>query len=118
NRAWITWTDLDMGNVNPVVFPFKNWELVAGSGKEGVIYLLDAKSMGGEDHRTRLFGSPLYANEEVNFMGRGFWGALSTWEDPSGTRWLYGPAGGTPAASAPTFPIQYGQSPDVGRIAF
>ena len=118
NRAWITRKDLDMGNVSPVVFPFKNWELVAGSGKEGVIYLLDAKSMGGDDHRTPLFRSPLYANEEVNFMGRGFWGALSTWEDASGTRWLYGPAWGPPASTAPKFPIQYGEAPDGSVMAF
>jgi outer membrane protein assembly factor BamB len=118
NRAWITRKDLDMGNMSPVVFPFKNWELVAGSGKEGVIYLLDAKSMGGEDHRTPLFRSPLYSNEEVNFMGRGFWGALSTWEDASGTRWLYGPAWGPPASSAPKFPTQYGEAPDGSVMAF
>ena len=118
NRAWITKKDLDMGNVNPLVFPFKNWELIAGSGKEGVIYLLDAKSLGGDDHRTPLFRSPLYANEEVNFMARGFWGALSTWEDASGTRWLYAPAWGPPASAAPKFPIQNGDAPGGSVMAF
>ena len=59
NRAWITKKDLDMGNISPVVFPFDKWELVAASGKEGVIYLLDSKSLGGTDHRTPLFRSPL-----------------------------------------------------------
>src|SRR5207237_7016502 len=34
NRAWITKKDLDMGNMSPVVFKYKNWELAAGSGKE------------------------------------------------------------------------------------
>src|SRR6185503_4341033 len=32
NRAWITKKDLDMGCMSPVVFKFKNWELVAGGG--------------------------------------------------------------------------------------
>jgi outer membrane protein assembly factor BamB len=117
NRAWITRKDLDMGNMTPVVFPFKDWELVAAAGKEGVLYLLDAKSLGGADHRTPLFRSPLYTNEEVNFAARGFWGALSTWQDPSGTRWLYAPAWGPPATDA-KFPLQYGLTPNGSIMAF
>ena len=81
NRAWITKKDLDMGNISPVVFPFKDWELIAASGKEGVIFLLDSKSLGGADHRTPLYRSPLFANDEVNLSGKGFWGAFTTWED-------------------------------------
>jgi outer membrane protein assembly factor BamB len=112
NRSWISKKDLDMGNMSPVVFMFKNWELAAGSGKEGVIYLVDVKSLGGEDHRTPLFRSPLYANEDVDFAGHGFWGALSTWQDPNGTRWLLAPAWGPSASAAPKFPIQNGETPD------
>src|ERR1700674_205294 len=67
NRAWISKKDLDMGNMSPVVFKFKSWELVAASGKEGVIFLLDVKSLGGENHRTPLFRSPLYTHEDVDF---------------------------------------------------
>jgi outer membrane protein assembly factor BamB len=118
NRAWITKKDLDMGNVSPVVFKYKNWELAAGSGKEGVIYLVDVKSPGGEDHRTPLFRSPLYANEDVDFAGHGFWGAMSTWEDSSGARWLYAPAWGPPVSTGPKFPIQYGEASDGSVMAF
>ena len=118
NRAFITKKDLDMGNISPVVFPFKQWELVAGAGKEGVIYLLDAKSMGGADHRTPLFRSPLYTNEEVDFAGRGFWGAFATWENDKGTRWLYAPAWGPPASTAPKFPKAYGEAPNGSIMAF
>jgi outer membrane protein assembly factor BamB len=118
NRSWISKKDLDMGNMSPVVFKFKNWELAAGSGKEGVIYLVDVKSLGGEDHRTPLFRSPLYANEDVDFAGHGFWGALSTWQDTNGTRWLLAPAWGPPASTAPKFPIQYGETPDGCVMAF
>src|SRR2546427_12600288 len=77
NRAWITRKDLDMGNMSPVVFKFKNWELAAASGKEGVIFLVNVKSPGGADHRTPLFRSPLYANEDVDLAGHGYWGARS-----------------------------------------
>jgi outer membrane protein assembly factor BamB len=118
NRSWISKKDLDMGNMSPVVFKFKNWELAAGSGKEGVIYLVDVKSLGGEDHRTPLFRSPLYANEDVDFAGHGFWGALSTWQDPNGTRWLLAPAWGPSASAAPKFPIQNGETPDGCVMAF
>lgn len=118
NRAWISKKDLDMGDISPAVFPFDKWELVAGAGKEGVIYLLDAKSLGGADHQTPLYRSGLLTNDEVNFAGRGFWGALSTWQDPKGTRWLYAPAWGPPAHDAPKFPITHGETPDGSVMAF
>jgi len=117
NRRWITKKDLDMGDMSPVVFKFKNWELAAAAGKEGVIYLLDTKSLGGADHRTPLFRSPLYTNEDVNFAARGFWGSLSTWEDSSGIRWLLAPAWGPPTP-ATKFPTSYGATPNGSVMAF
>ena len=118
NHEWITKKDLDMGNMSPVVFPFKQWELVAAAGKEGVIYLLDAKSMGGADHRTPLYRSPLLTNEDVNLAGRGFWGAFATWEDPQGTRWLYAPAWGPPHTQAPAFAMTNGAAEHGSIMAF
>jgi outer membrane protein assembly factor BamB len=117
NRSWMTKKDLDMGSIGPTIFNFKNWELAAASGKEGVIFLLDTKSLGGADHRVPLYRSPLFANEEVNFAGKGFWGAFSTWEDPAGTRWLYVPAWGPPASAA-KFGLQHGETPDGSVMAF
>lgn len=117
NRAWITKKDLDMGNISPIVFPFKGKELIAGSGKEGVIYLLDAEKLGGADHRTPLYRSPLFTNEEVDFAARGFWGALSTWEDADGTRWLLAPAYGPPTATT-KFPHLNGETPHGSIMAF
>jgi outer membrane protein assembly factor BamB len=118
NREWITKKDLDMGNMSPVVFPFKQWELVAAAGKEGVIYLTDAKSMGGADHRTPLFRSTLLTNEDVNLASRGFWGGFATWEDPKGERWLYAPAWGPPHSSAPAFPLTNGATAHGSIMAF
>jgi outer membrane protein assembly factor BamB len=118
NRLWITRKDLDMGAMTPVVFPFKDRELAASGGKEGVIVLLDTKSPGGADNHTPLYRSPLYTNEEVNFSAHGFWGAFSTWEEtPGGTRWLLAPAWGPPAADA-KFPLQYGETPHGSIMAF
>jgi len=117
NRTWITKKDLDMGNISPAVFPFKDWELIAASGKEGAIVLLDSKSLGGADHRTPFYPSPLLANDEANLSGKGFWGAFTTWEDLAGTRWLYAPANGPPAAGV-KFPREYGETPNGSVMAF
>ncbi len=117
NRAWITKKDLDMGSISPVVFPFKNWELAAASGKEGVIVLLDTRALGGGDHRTPLWRSPMFTNDEVNFATKGFWGAFSTWEDVAGTRWLYAPAWGPPTEKT-KFPITNGATSNGSVMAF
>ncbi len=118
NRGWITKKDLDMGCMSPVVFKYKDREIVAAGGKEGVLYLLDAKSIGGADHATPHYRSPLITNDEVNFYGGGFWGAFSTWAEADGTRWLYAPAYGPPAATAPKFPFTYGEAPNGSVMAF
>jgi len=118
NRAWITKKDLDMGATSPIVFNYKGRELVAGAGKEGVIYLLDAKSLGGADHRTPLFRSPLYANEDVDYAGRGFWGALAAYTDAAGETWLLAPASGPQTAGTPEFPVKNGDAPNGSIMAF
>jgi outer membrane protein assembly factor BamB len=64
--------------------------------------------MGGEDHRTPVYRTPLVCNEEVHFAGAGVWGALATWEDAKGTRWILMPFWG-PKHPGFTAPIEYGQ---------
>ena len=118
NAAYLTRKDLDMGNITPVTFPYKGRELVIGSGKEGALFLLDTKSLGGDTHRKPLFQSPLYANEEADIAGKGFWGAFATWEDSKGTRWLYAPAWGPSSSKAKDFPVTNGPVPDGAIMAF
>jgi outer membrane protein assembly factor BamB len=118
NRAWVTKKDLDMGCISPIVFQYKDRELIAGGGKEGVLFLLDAKSLGGADHRTPLYRSALIVNEEVDFAGKGFWGAFASWQDPEGTRWLYAPAWGGLASTAPKFAQSYGPTTSGSIMAF
>jgi outer membrane protein assembly factor BamB len=103
NWDWLRKRDLDPNNT-PTIFNFKGRELMAASGKECRMYLLDTTSLGGADHQTPLFKTPLFCNEEVDFQDAGSWGALTTWEDPSGTRWVYAPFWG-PAHSQAKFPI-------------
>ncbi len=109
--------DLDMGGVTPVVFSYKGKEVVAASGKEGIIFLLDAKSMGGQDHMTPLYESELLANANGDFSGHGIWGAFSSWEDSAGKRWLYAPAWGAPTDNV-KFPVTYGETAQGSLMAF
>ncbi len=117
NQGWIDKKDLDMGNVTPIIFPFQNWTLVAGGGKEGVIYLLDAKKLGGDDHRTPLYRSGLLANDDQNFQAHGFWGAFATAVLPNKERWLFAPAYGPPSKTA-KFAKAYGDAPNGSLMAF
>lgn len=118
NHLYLSHKDLDMGAMSPLVFSFKNRELVAGGGKEGILYLLDAKSLGGSDHRTPLVRSPKYANQELNLAGRGFWGSLASWQDADGVRWLYAPAQGPQASDSPEFSHLNGPVPSGSIMAF
>lgn len=118
NATYLTRKDLDMGSSTPVVFTYKGRELLVGSGKEGTLFLLDAKSLGGDTHRKPLFQSPLYANEGADIAGRGFWGAFASWEDSKGNRWIYAPAWGPVSSKAPPFPVTNGPAENGSIMAF
>ena len=113
NHEWLTKRDLDM-NTTPVVFPYQGRDLLVGSGKEGRYFLMDSKSLGGPDHQTPLYRSPLVSNKNVNFQTEGTWGSFASWESTDGTRWVLAPIGGPVAVD---FPISYGPTPNGGVIA-
>jgi outer membrane protein assembly factor BamB len=106
NAAWLWKMDLDM-QVTPAIFNFKGRELMATSSKECRIFLLDAKSLGGNDHRTPVFRTTWMCNEEVNFAAAGVWGSLASWEDAKGTRWVLSPIWG-PSHTDFKVPVSYG----------
>jgi len=84
--------NVGMNSVTPVIFTWRGTEIIAASGKDGRVYLLDAKSPGGPDHHTPLARTPpLSAGDGPD---RGIWGGLSSWEDKEGTRWLLAPVWG------------------------
>ncbi|MFN7992521.1 MAG: PQQ-binding-like beta-propeller repeat protein [Bryobacteraceae bacterium] len=117
NHNYLTRKDLDMGCASATVFPMNGKEVVAIGGKEGVLYLLDAEHVGGPDHKTPLFRSPVLVNEEADFAGRGFWGAFATALDGQKNRWLYAPALG-PASQFAKFPVKNGDAPNGSIMAF
>jgi outer membrane protein assembly factor BamB len=116
NAEWLFKRDLDM-QVTPAIFPYKGRELMVDAGKECVIYLMDTESIGGDDHRTPLYRTPLICNEMVNFASAGIWGSMATWEDAAGTRWVLTPFWG-PKHSKFKAPIENGPVKDGGIAAF
>jgi outer membrane protein assembly factor BamB len=115
NWDWLRKRDLDPNNT-PTVFTYKGRELMAASGKECRVYLLDPKSPGGADHQTPLFKTPLFCNEEVDFQDMGSWGALSMWEESNGTRWVLAPFWG-PVHSQFKAPIMNTPAAKEGGVA-
>jgi outer membrane protein assembly factor BamB len=107
NAYWLRKRDLDMNATGPV-FEYKGREYTAHTSKECRVWLLDTSGLGGEDHRTPVDRTPLICNEEVQFAGAGVWGALATWEDANGTRWILVPFWG-PKHSQFAAPIEHGQ---------
>ena len=113
NYEWLTKRDLDM-NSSPVVFPYKGHELIVSSGKEGRFFISDSKSLGGADHMTPAYRSPIISNADVNFQTEGTWGSMASWVGQDGTRWLLAPTGGKVAVP---FPVTDGPTPNGGIIA-
>ena len=100
NWDYLNRKDFDLGVTSPTVFEFDRWTLVATAAKEGVIYLLDAKNLGCENHMTPLYVSPRFGNDALLFGYNGVWGSLSTWVDAQGERWLMVPMMGPVAKDA------------------
>ena len=118
----LNWRDLnrydwDMGTT-PVWFGHQDRRLLAGGGKEGVLYLMDADDLGGRDHHTPLDATPRLSNDEDTFEGKGIWGALAAWQDTAGETWIYVPSLGPASARAPKFPVRNGGNPHGCVMAF
>jgi len=110
SRANKSARDIDMNAPSPVVFPFKNRDLIVTAAHDGRIYLLDAASA------AVLYRTPSIANSE-NSADRGVWGNLSSWEDTDGTRWLLAPVWG-PLHSDLKPSISNGSAPNGSIVAF
>jgi hypothetical protein len=80
-------------SATPVIFEYKGKTLIAATTKDGRIHLLDSANLGGADHQTPLSTTPA-SLKTADFAP----GALASWQDRSGTRWLLAPTVGTQAA--------------------
>jgi len=107
NAEWLWKRDLDM-QVTPAIYDWNGREYMVDASKECRIYLMDTESIGGDDHRTPVYRTPLICNEIVDFAEAGIWGSLATWEDAKGTRWVLAPFWG-PKHSKFKAPIEHGE---------
>ena len=74
---------------SPVVFDFKGKDLIAATANDGRLHLMDAAALSTPLAKTASFSSADFAT-----------GALASWQDPAGTRWILVPAAGATASGA------------------
>lgn len=74
----------------PVVFQFKGKNLIAAATSDGRLLLADTADLS----KGPLAWTPVFSSANYDF------GALASWEDEAGTRWVLAPAGGSRAAAA------------------
>jgi hypothetical protein len=94
-------------SASPVMFSYKDHALVAVAGPDARLYLLDAASPGGADHKT-----PLSKTERLTTgvsPAQGLWGNLASWEAEDGTRYVLATVWGAPN-SAVQFPSAKGSA--------
>jgi outer membrane protein assembly factor BamB len=108
--------DLDFASGGTIAFTLANRQLVVSAGKDGTIYLHDARALGGPDHRTALF-SLKAGNDEMWYASNGVWGAPATAVDATNERWLYLPMWGPPSKDV-TFGRANGDATDGSIMAF
>ncbi len=75
---------------SPVVFEYKDKDLIAVATRDGRIQLLDTAALDGKP----LAITPAFSNPDFAA------GSLASWQGSDGTRWLLAPAGGSVASAA------------------
>jgi outer membrane protein assembly factor BamB len=93
---------------SPIIFKYKLKTLIAATTSDGRIHLLDSAGMiKGE---TAVNQKPFHITPaEGKALAKGT-GALASWEEANGTRWILAPAAGAQSAGAP------GGAPTSGAI--
>jgi outer membrane protein assembly factor BamB len=116
NLEEINAKDLDFASGGTTAFTVRNRPLVVSAGKDGTVYLHDARSLGGSDHRTPLFAVKA-GNDEMSYASNGVWGAPATMVDGRDERWVYLPMWGAPSKMV-TFRRTNGDAPHGSIMAF
>jgi outer membrane protein assembly factor BamB len=100
-------------NAGPVVFTYKEKELIAALVGDGTLVLLDSASLGGADHHT-----PLAQTEKLSKGAkRGAWESLASWQDKSGASWVFASISG-PVEQDVKFAATNGPAPHGSIVAF
>lgn len=75
---------------SPVIFIYKDKTLIAATTKNGSVHLFDSQNL-----QAPLFSSPA-SSKAADFAP----GALASWQETNGPRWILAPTAGTQAAEA------------------
>lgn len=107
NAEYLLKRDMDLQVTGPV-FDHAGREWLVQGSKECRTWLLDTSALGGEDHSTAEHRSELICNEDQDYQAAGIYGAMATYEDAGGTRWVLVPFWGP---KHPKFkaPIEHGE---------
>lgn len=74
---------------SPIVFEFKDRDLVAASTNDGRLHIVNGEKVTDGLAKSEPFSAPNFET-----------GALASWQDAAGTRWILAPAAGSSMASA------------------
>ena len=85
------WLTHESGFTSPPVVFVEGERAFVAAAAANRLYMLDAASLGGADHRTPLYVTP---GDSGRFGGEG----IATWRDSFGTRWLLTEVNGTVGA--------------------
>jgi outer membrane protein assembly factor BamB len=95
-----------MLNASPIVFTFKEKELIVAPGGDGTLVLLDSHS----------FHTPLAQTAALSKKS-GAWESFASWQDKSGSLWVLAAISG-PVEPGVKFPVMNGPAPHGSIVAF
>jgi hypothetical protein len=98
---------------SPSAFQYKDKHLIVAANADGRLYVLDAASLGGPDHRAPVSKTAPYSIATGDFTP----GALATAEQGDGSRWVFAAAGG-PLQAETTFGTTNGAVANGAIVAF
>ena len=91
-------------NVSPVVFAYKNRDVIVTAGKDGRLYVADSGAFDG---------APLGMSEPV---GGSVWGGLSSWAEQDGTRWVLASSWGSDGSGKNGAVVAYKLEEQGGKV--
>jgi outer membrane protein assembly factor BamB len=98
---------------SPVAFEYKGKHLIVAANADGRLYVLDAASPGGPDHRTPLSKTAAYSTAAADFSP----GALATAEHADGSRWIFA-AAAAPLSAETAFGMTNGAVTNGAIVAY
>jgi outer membrane protein assembly factor BamB len=96
-------TGKSSGTATPVVFSYKDRDMIVAATGDGKLALLDAKQI----------STPVYQTPAIGTL----WGGISSWQDADGTRWVAAPVWGAVNAEL-KFGIANGPAASGSLVAF